>query len=238
MSIYLRTLSNKIKTFLHNKEGVAALEFMLVIPVLLILFYGAMEISRYVLATQKLQKTASEIGNVVSQSTSTSSAPLNDALMSQLMSATQYMMYPYGNNTNLRVIVTDVKNTGTTATPAQTVQWQWCSSKSGAQLTGNINSRLTANCTYSIQGGVNSPKGCTLQSADFGAAGFDINSTSGFEAMTSPGDEVVVTEVYFQYSPIIANRSLVSGNALYIMASNYPRQGTNSTYSPTTTSCP
>jgi len=231
---FINFLKHKMKALPRRQEGAASIEFLFVLPVLLILFYGAVEISRYVQSAQKLEKTANEIGNVVTQyncsngcGANQTANTLNDTVMSQLISAVPYMMSPYGTAATTRVIVTDIINTnaGTSnaSPPTPTVQWQFCSTGGLA----NQSMLTSAGCGATAQG-------CVLTDAQFGQAGFPTNAT-GFEQNMASSEEVVVTEVYYKYTPITNQNNYVpfiSTTPLYRMASYAPRQGTISGYVP------
>lgn len=129
---------NKLKHLLRKDErGVAAIEFALCVTVLVTLFIGSMELTRYILITQKLEKTISMITDIVTQ-TDTNSAPLSTATMSQIFGATQDMMNPYPAGANVYVILTDVTKTGT-ANPK--INWRYCG---GGTLSSGITSKIGA----------------------------------------------------------------------------------------------
>jgi Flp pilus assembly protein TadG len=49
------------RTFNKSEEGLALIEFAFAIPVLIILFIGVVELTRYVLIVQKIEKSVSQI---------------------------------------------------------------------------------------------------------------------------------------------------------------------------------
>lgn len=61
---------NLYKHIVRDAKGAAAIEFALVLPVLILLLLGAFDITRYMLIIQKVDKAASLLGHVVSQSVS------------------------------------------------------------------------------------------------------------------------------------------------------------------------
>ncbi len=131
-----RTLRNAIIT---DERGVAAIEFALCVTVLITLFIGSMELTRYILITQKLEKTVSMITDIVTQ-TDTNAAPLNSTTMTQIFGATQDMMNPYPAGSSLYVILTDVTKTGS-ANPK--INWRYCG---GGTLSSGVTSQIgTAN---------------------------------------------------------------------------------------------
>lgn len=122
-----------------DERGVAAIEFALCVTALVTLFIGSMELTRYILITQKLEKTVSMITDIVTQ-TDANAAPLNSSTMSQIFGATVDMMKPYPAGASMYVILTDVTKTGT-ANPK--INWRYCG---GGTLSTGTTSRIgTAN---------------------------------------------------------------------------------------------
>ncbi len=132
-----------------DEKGIAMVEFALCAPFLLILMMGAVEVSRYIIINQKLDKVAFTVSDVVAQSTVLTSGGIN-----QLLVATQDIMEPYNFGADGIVYITSV-----TKDPNDypTVRWRHTG---GGGLSGN-NSQvgdigLTANL----------PAGFTLNDRD------------------------------------------------------------------------
>ncbi len=212
----------QIKNFLRSAHGAITIEFVFVLPLLLLLFWGGVELTQYVRRTQKLEKTSSEIADVITQYTcntsscdASSSSTLTDTVLSQLSSSLNLLMAPSGSAAT-RVIITDVLNTATSSatTPAPKVQWQACF----GGLTG-YGSKLTSACGSTVTG-------CALNDNSFGGAGFQ-TGTSGFEqnmAWSPLDEEDVVVEVYYLYTPL-TNAKLISTIPIYRAAMSAPRSG-------------
>jgi Flp pilus assembly protein TadG len=118
----VRRCFNRLMSLARREEGVAYMEFALCVSVLLILFIGSVEVTRYVLIIQKLEKVASTVADVTTQANPNTS-PLTTTVMSELMSAVQDMMNPYTFGANGLVIVTDVTQAGANN---PIVNWQYC----------------------------------------------------------------------------------------------------------------
>ena len=91
------------KHFRHHTGGVAAVEFALVLPVLMTLFYGVVEITRYILVTQKVEKLAYTVGDSISNSTT-----VTNAEMDQLLTATNDIMKPFSFTSNGTVMISSL----------------------------------------------------------------------------------------------------------------------------------
>lgn len=84
----------------------AAVEFAITLPVLLTLFYGCIEVTRFILVTQKVEKLAHTVADVTAQSTQVTTAGLN-----QLMEATNNIMEPFDFSAQGRVLLTSLYRT-------------------------------------------------------------------------------------------------------------------------------
>jgi hypothetical protein len=74
----------------RHEGGIAVVEFALILPVLMMLFYGCIETTRYILVTQKAEKLAHTVADVTAQSATVSIANLD-----RLMEATNNIMEPF-----------------------------------------------------------------------------------------------------------------------------------------------
>jgi Flp pilus assembly protein TadG len=122
------------KNFLRDSRAMATAEFALVLPVLMTLFYGCIEVTRYILITQKVEKLAHSVADVTAQETAATQATLN-----QVFTATSNIMNPYPTGTNSRIIVSSLyKDVGATVQP--TVSWQYAGggSYAGASAIGAV----------------------------------------------------------------------------------------------------
>lgn len=120
-----RTLQCHAAHFLkRSQEGVACVEFALCIPFLLALLMGSIEVGRYMLIAQKVEKTAVTIADVVAQASTATSSQLNNIIF-----ASSQVMTPYSMGADGYVIITSVKQTGTySAANPPRVNWQYTSS--------------------------------------------------------------------------------------------------------------
>lgn len=118
-------------SIIKNNSGIVAVEMALLLPFLLLMFIGLVEVTRYILITQKAEKTATAVSDIVAQATTVTTADLD-----LILAASANMMNPYSLTNNGVVIVSSVTKTGT-ANPK--VGWQ---RKGGGTL--NKNSKIGA----------------------------------------------------------------------------------------------
>ena len=130
----MKPTRNIARRFARDQHGVAAMEFALCAPLLMTLFVGGYEISRYLIVTLKVEKTAFTVADVVSQSSALTLSEMN-----QYVSAATQIMLPYSFAADGRVIVSSVYQTGTT--PPSTVRWQYSGGGSlvRSSQVGNVN---------------------------------------------------------------------------------------------------
>src|ERR1035437_4272188 len=97
-------LTRKAHTAARCETGVAFIEFAICLPLLILLFYGAVELSRYVLVVQKTEKTINTITDVLAES----GGNVSGATVSEYLNAASMLMSPYGFTTNGVVILSGV----------------------------------------------------------------------------------------------------------------------------------
>lgn len=150
-------IKQKLLEFGKSEQGVAYLEFALCSTLLLLLFLGSVEVSRYMLIVQKVDNVANTVADVTTQ-TDPNTSPLTTTQMSQLMSAVDDLMSPYSNGANdpnIKVIVSSVTKTGA-ANPI--INWQYCTG--GGSLSTNSHIGTT------IGGAATLPNGFTMNSGE------------------------------------------------------------------------
>lgn len=134
--------------FLNDERGVAATEFALALPALLILVLGIYEVTQYILLNQKIDRVAYTVSDVVTQQTNVTQAQLND-----IMAAAAEIMNPHDFINDGVVIVSSVQDD---PDDGPTVKWQ---SKGGGLLDRDSLVGL-------VNGPAVLPDGFTLNEAD------------------------------------------------------------------------
>lgn len=87
-----KTGAGRITGFSRNAHGAALIEFALALPVLLLLFYAAVELTRYLLFREKLESAAVQVIDIVNQESDVTASQLDS-----LFSAIPVMMQPIRN---------------------------------------------------------------------------------------------------------------------------------------------
>lgn len=174
----------KLQWLKQAQEGVAYIEFAVTLPFLLALFMGSVDVTRYILIAQKVEKVSTTVSDLVAQYQT-----MNSAQLGILIQAAGEVMQPYSFGAGGYVIISSVTKTGTAA---PVVNWQY----SGGGT-------WTKPSEIGTQGSV-----ATLP------AGFTLNDK----------DNVIIAEVFYNYSPIISN-SVIAPGQIYKLSVYKPRLG-------------
>jgi Flp pilus assembly protein TadG len=102
--------------FVHDRRAVAAIEFAFIAPILLVMYFGAMEVSQAVETSKKVSRLGSMVADLVAQQTQVTKAQVE-----AIMTIGQTSLAPY-NRSQPTIIVTGIQ-ISTDATPKATVLW-------------------------------------------------------------------------------------------------------------------
>lgn len=185
-------IKRRAVVFARSQGGLAYLEFAIALPFMMALLMGAIEVSRYIIIAQKVEKTCFTLSDVISQGKTIATTDLDNMIY-----ASSQVMLPYTMGANGFVIVSSVKQTGaySAGNPAK-VDWQYVSS------------------------GVN---GSWTQPSQVGQIGGTATLPS---AMTlNDKDNVIVTEIFYSYRPLITTNGVISAATIYKSSVFKPRLG-------------
>jgi len=120
------------RRFALDQRGVSAVEFAILLPLMLTMYLGGVEISQAVSADRKTTLVAHTIGDLVAQASNVASADVTNVL-----NAGAAVAYPF-SSANLTMTVTSVciDSTGTRATVA------WSRTQNGTARTGTVTSLI------------------------------------------------------------------------------------------------
>ncbi len=111
----LNALPHPLRRFAAGERGMAAVEFALVLPIVLLIMLGAFEVPRYVMIVQKIARTSSGVADLVAQA----DEPLQKNQLTDIFNAGRIMMQPYDVVTNGKIYVSSINN------PTGTVEMTW-----------------------------------------------------------------------------------------------------------------
>lgn len=92
----------RVSRFGADRRGVAAVEFALVLPFMLLLFLGMVELNSALTLDRKVSQTASALADLVAQTDKLTTAQVND-----LMEISEAMLAPYPAS-NVKLVVASV----------------------------------------------------------------------------------------------------------------------------------
>jgi Flp pilus assembly protein TadG len=99
---FVEFCGRRLARLASDQRGVSAIEFALVLPLMLTLYFGSVEISQGIAADRKVTLTARTVADLVSQVSS-----INNSDMTNSLNAASAVMAPYAAS-NLQVTVTSV----------------------------------------------------------------------------------------------------------------------------------
>src|SRR5580704_13068366 len=99
MSRIWRRMRRAVANLWHDRSGIAATEFAVIVPVMLVMFFGTVEISSGVAVDRKVTLISRTLSDLVSQAppaaTNAPNAPVNDTYLQNVFTAGIAMMTPY-----------------------------------------------------------------------------------------------------------------------------------------------
>lgn len=126
----IRKTRSTVKSFARDQRGVSAVEFALLLPVMILIYAGVADVSRGVDASRKVSRVASMVGDLISRQISVMPAQLDDVFK---IGAT--IMMPSGTAPEVRVSfikVEEVKNR-----PNLAVKLDWSQKTAGFKESSN-----------------------------------------------------------------------------------------------------
>lgn len=115
MSAKVTLFKKLIARLWRAEKGVAAVEFALIMPILLILYLGSVDVSQGIQADRKLASVAGTLGDLVAQTRS----ELPVSVLNDYFSASQAIMLPFdGSETSMLLTIVFVDSNGNTSVRA------------------------------------------------------------------------------------------------------------------------
>lgn len=123
-----RKLFKSFSQLTKSEDGVGAVEFALIAPVLLILYVGALELSVAMSVDKKVAKATSITADLITQGTST-----DKTTMQEMLGVAQSILAPFdGTSLEMEVIGIQVDSAGT-----PTIAWSWDETNSRPYVNGD-----------------------------------------------------------------------------------------------------
>lgn len=111
----------RARRFAAANEGIAAVEFALIVPIMMLLFMGAVELSQAVTVDRRVSQVASTTSDLVARKESNISQA-ND--IDDIMKVGSYLLAPFKVDTSNRLQIT-LRNITSSATSATDLRQKW-----------------------------------------------------------------------------------------------------------------
>ncbi|MGL9618245.1 pilus assembly protein [Bradyrhizobium sp. U531] len=125
-------LSSRARSLLTDVRAVAATEFAIVTPFMLVLYVGGVELGNGLAMNVKVSATAHSVADMITQNTAVTSTQMDG-----ILAAASAIMAPYPTMSGTASLMTiTVSEVSTDANGKATVQWSKSTSASGARTVG------------------------------------------------------------------------------------------------------
>lgn len=193
--------SSVIRAWARAQRGVIAIEFALILPILVLMFIGVVEVSRLMLISAKLDKLANAMADFATQGTT-----LSHADMDVFAQAASQIMEPYPFTGSIVFSSIATNSSGETSFCGGAVNcmtWQYIPTTGQVSRLGGPGAAATLPTNYTVAAGQN----------------------------------LIVAEVFYNYSPILLAStptwiSSLASQTLYRMTAYKPRQNSLAVLSP------
>ncbi|MER8914161.1 pilus assembly protein [Mesorhizobium sp. M0761] len=134
--------------FCADRRGIAAVEFALIVPVLLIMYFVTMEASQAIEASKKVSRISSMVADLVTQQTSVVNADLTD-----IMKIGNSSLQPYNRSVaDIFITAIDIEADPGNPTPKAKVAWSWRVLNGVTSRDSNPTSSTTVPATLNVAG--------------------------------------------------------------------------------------
>jgi Flp pilus assembly protein TadG len=132
-----------LRRFQKAKDGLAAVEFALLLPVLILLFFGVVEVSLALTCRADVTNVASTVADLIAQESSVTTSD-----MTNVFSAANAILFPYATTPAQITVTSVIYNTATNSLTSGKVAWS-CTHGGTARAKDSIvtlpNTLMTAN---------------------------------------------------------------------------------------------
>jgi len=126
----MTALPANVRRFIASDRAVAAIEFAMVMPVLLLLFLGSFDAGNAIAVYAKVRAATYSLAAIANQYGSSSTTAISPTIMTGITGATTAILAPYSSS-GITVVISQIKATSNTQA---TVSWSY-SPTSGSALT-------------------------------------------------------------------------------------------------------
>ncbi len=136
-------LRNLFGRWTADAKGVAAVEFAMIVPIMAVMFIGAVELSQVITVNRRVDQASSATADLVARSEN----QISQSEITDIMKAGSYIVAPYNQNP-LKIVV---RNVTTSPSSATTSKQSWSCTFNG---TGSALSCACSNTSYTLPTGL------------------------------------------------------------------------------------
>jgi Flp pilus assembly protein TadG len=130
----------RLRRFAADQDGVSAVEFAMLLPLLITLYFGSIEITQAVTSDRKMTLVAGTVGDLVARASC-----VTDAEIGTIFNAAEAVLYPY-NTAKMKIVVSSViidanKTATVNATAFPTNAWSQAYN-GGSVRSGNVTGEI------------------------------------------------------------------------------------------------
>ena len=191
-------IRNKLLNFKKDSKGVAAVEFALIAPILLVLFIGTIEVSLMIAVDRKISRTSSAIADLIAQGGFSNNN--SEAEMRAIFGMTDRIMYPYSNRipcvviSQVRAEAEDTNGNGTIDENDEVI----------ARVQGSIDNNVPNPNYTSPATGQCSKSSAGLAADENARQKRIINSIFVLpDALNTNGANLIIAEVEYDHKPVV-----------------------------------
>lgn len=132
-------ISSFVHRFIKRTDGIAAVEFALIVPIMATMFIGSVEMSQAITANRRVTMVASTIGDLAARN----DANVTDAQILDMMNVGTYLLEPfkaYNASWPANVLKVTLSVVGSSATDATKTKLEW-------QCSYNASNTISVSCT-------------------------------------------------------------------------------------------
>ncbi|MEJ0021999.1 MAG: TadE/TadG family type IV pilus assembly protein [Alphaproteobacteria bacterium] len=120
-----------LRQLFRSRRGAAAVEFAFIAPIMVLLFFGLIELSEGMNARQRMENVAATSADLVAQSTN-----MTPTAISNVFAAANAIMYPYP--TNVKIVISSVQDDPANSLSKGKVVWSKCTANTTARAAGDL----------------------------------------------------------------------------------------------------
>jgi len=183
-------LKTLLRRYTGNQDGVAAIEFAMIVPILAIMFIGAVELSQAITVDRRVTQVASSTGDLVARA----EKQISQSEITDIMKVGGYIMKPYSESP-VEIVI---RNVTSSPTDAAVAKQSWSCTYKG---TGQTQTCACSSTNYTLPGNLVSTNDSVVISEvtyAYKPLIFDYFMKQGATGGGSPGTYTLTEKIYLK----------------------------------------